>query len=509
MTIASSADQELGPRRAALDATLTGDQVDAVVRRALDLDDTPGSLCRLVRPDDWVVVKPNIVTSPTHQCSYWHEGVAHPGQVTDLRVIRSIVGYLAERCRPRRISIAEGGAEWRRSADPDKEDGWTVHWPEFDGLSYAGIVAEFAASHPGLVDIVDLNEDEIRFLPVPDPHGSGIGAYQRVNEQGRPAERYGRGAYVPGTGTLREGYYIPRTVLDCDRLISVPAMKTHACGTTLAIKNYVGILPSHPSGKVNKSEIHQGDFQKGFVDLFSYHPADYSVIEGFWGTEGNGPQWGENLQHNVVVAGADPVAVDAVASAVMGFNPDDLEYLHYAARKGFGVLDLNRITVVGQPIVAVRRRFATAAGRKGVPFTARGNRRWRVAVEGDGQAVIYESGERYIDLAAMVDGRPSGAAVAEVEVISRYRQRAWLWASADGPLRIELNGRTLVDAAAGAGHRLGEHRVEVELRQSVNRLRVRVTRGEAGLGFTALLCDEEGYGLTDVEYRAEGAEGSR
>jgi cytoskeletal protein CcmA (bactofilin family) len=34
--------------------------------------------------------------------------VAHPGQVTDLRVIDSLIGYLVARCRPRRISIAEG-----------------------------------------------------------------------------------------------------------------------------------------------------------------------------------------------------------------------------------------------------------------------------------------------------------------------------------------------------------------------------------------------------------------
>ncbi len=502
MCLTSSADPGLGCPGAPLDAALTREQVRAVVWRALDLDPSSAALARQVQRRDWVLLKPNIVTSPTHDCSYWYGGVAHPGQVTDTRVIHALVRYLVERCCPARISIAEGGAEWRRSSDPAKEDGWTVHWPEFGGLSYADIVAEFARSHPGLVDIVDLNEDEIRFGPVPDPYGSGIGACQFVGEEARPEAEYGRGAFVPGTGQPRQGYYMPRAVLECDRLISVPAMKTHTCGTTLALKNYVGVLPSHPSGKVNKGEVHNGDFQKGFIDLFAYHPADYCVIEGFWGTEGNGPQWGDNIQHNVVVAGADPVAADAVASAVMGFNPQDLDYLHYAVAKGFGVLDLDHTVLVGQPLAALRRRFATAAGRKGIPFVARGCRAWQLQAAGD--TWVYRSGERYIDLARAMAGRGGDSVTAITDVRSRRTQRGWLWASANGSLRVWLNGQVVVAAPPGAGHSLGQHQVEVTLAEGVNRLQVAVTAAASGMGFTALLCDEVGYGMTDIEYQVPG-----
>jgi len=217
VAIASSADAELGHLSAPLDAELVYEQVDAVVQRVLDLDTSPRALRKIIRPEDWVVIKPNIVTSPTHRCSYWHKGEPHPGQVTDLRVIRSLIGYLIERCRPRRITIAEGGAEWQKATVPDQEDGWTVCWPEFGGLSYAVIVEEFGARYPGLVDIVDLNEDEIRFLPVPDPCGSGIGSMQRVGQEVRPPERFGRSAYVPDTGELREGYHIPATIWTATR----------------------------------------------------------------------------------------------------------------------------------------------------------------------------------------------------------------------------------------------------------------------------------------------------
>ena len=503
VTIASSRDAAMGDGAAALDAPVGAEQVQAVVWRALDLDTSERALVRSVEADDWVVIKPNIVTSPTHACSYWHDGVAHPGQVTDLRVIQALIRYLLERCRPRRITIAEGGAEWQRGTGANGEDGWTVAWPDFDDLSYAGMVAEFDRTRPGCVDIVDLNEDEIRFLPVPDPHASGIGALQRVGQEARPAERYGRWAYVPGTGTLRSGYHIPATVLDCDRLISVAAMKTHTCATTLALKNYVGILPTHPSGVVRKHDVHQGDFRKGFIDLVCYHPPEYSVLEGFWSTEGNGPQWGDNLHHNVVVAGADAVAVDAVGSEVMGFNAEDIEYLHYAVAKGLGILDPRRIDVKGAALSSVRRKFATAAGRKGIGFTARGIRTWTVGTGPAGPWERLESDERYIDLLAWTRRKAARSTDvwARAGIVAEEDVQGFLWASADGALRVALDGQVVVARDDAAEHALGEFKVPVALSRGSHDLQVHVKPGEEGMGFTAMLCDEDGYGLRHISYQ--------
>ena len=502
VAIAASTDAALEDLRAPLDARLSYEQVDVVVRRALELDQSEQALKKIVQPTDWVAIKPNIVTSPSHDCSYWYNGVAHPGQVTDLRVIKSLIGYLIDSCRPRRISIAEGGAEWQKATEPDQEDGWTVSFPEFDGLSYVGIVEEFEAICPGLVDIVDLNCDEIRFLPVPDPFASGVGPMQRVGQEMRPPEQFGRSAYVPDTGELREGYHIPATVLDCDKLISVPAMKTHTCATTLALKNYVGILPTHPSGVVRKHNIHQGDFQKGFLDLFSYHPADYSLIEGFWSTEGNGPQWGDNIRHNVVVASADPVAADAVCSEVMGFNAQDIDYLHLAAQKRFGTLDPEEIEVVGNSVEVVMRKFKLAAGRKGGAFAARGNRSWMVR-NGTEEWLRLDSEERYIDLARFFGEYAAETACAAVEVRSGKMQCGSLWASAAGKMRVLLNGQTVVEKEQGSGHEFAEFKVDVELAEGINRLEVQVEPCEEGMGFTALLCDADGYGLRDIEYRLD------
>jgi len=509
VAIASSKDGELGDLSAPLDATLNYQQVDAVTRRALDLDSSSQALKHIILPTDWVVIKPNIVTSRSRRdCQYWYQDIPHPGQVTDLRVIKSLIGYLMENCSPKRITIAEGGAEWRKVGEPGTnpeqlEDGWTVHWPEFDNLSYADIVAEYDKDYAGVIDIVDLNYDEMRFEPVPDPNNSGIGVLQRVGTERRPAEQFGREAYVPDTGTLREGYHIPETILTCDKIISVPAMKTHTCGTTLAMKNYIGILPNHPSGVVRKGSIHRGDMQKGFIDLFSYHPADYSVLEGFWSTEGNGPQWGDNIKHNVVVASADPVAADAIGSAIMGFNLLDLDYLYYASDKGFGTFDQNNMNMAGNPVKEVTRKFKRAAGRKGIGFSSRGNRTWLVRAARDEEPKIFESAERYIDLAKSFGENEVCSATAWVDVKSEYAQKGKLWASADGEMQIEINGKPVLKKETENGHQFAEYQVDVELKEGVNRLSVQLKCSEKGFGFTAILCDELGDGLYDVSYSVD------
>jgi uncharacterized protein (DUF362 family) len=82
-----------------------------------------------------------------------------------------------------------------------------------------------------------------------------------------------------------------------------------------------------------------------------------SVVDGWVGMHREGPRHGTPLPLGVVIAGTDAVAVDAVATAVMGFDPREIGYLQYAEGGGLGVADLERIKVVGDPIAQVRRRF--------------------------------------------------------------------------------------------------------------------------------------------------------
>jgi uncharacterized protein (DUF362 family) len=82
-----------------------------------------------------------------------------------------------------------------------------------------------------------------------------------------------------------------------------------------------------------------------------------SLIDGFAAMEGEGPRYGRRLALGTVIAGTDPVAVDAVAASIMGFEPREIAYLRQAEINGLGTADLAAITIVGDPVSASRHRF--------------------------------------------------------------------------------------------------------------------------------------------------------
>ncbi len=82
-----------------------------------------------------------------------------------------------------------------------------------------------------------------------------------------------------------------------------------------------------------------------------------SIVDGFVAMHREGPRHGTPCRLGTVIAGTDAVAVDAVAATIMGFEPRDIGYLHYAGQAGLGIIDLDAITIVGDPVATVRRRL--------------------------------------------------------------------------------------------------------------------------------------------------------
>ena len=85
-----------------------------------------------------------------------------------------------------------------------------------------------------------------------------------------------------------------------------------------------------------------------FADLYRVRKADLTIIDGIIGMEGQGPHAGTPVEMNLIVSGVDTVAVDAVASYTMGFDPVEIPAVRIAANEGLGVADLDAIEVVGE-----------------------------------------------------------------------------------------------------------------------------------------------------------------
>lgn len=135
---------------------------------------------------------------------------------------------------------------------------------------------------------------------------------------------------------------LPRTVLEADLFVNLPKIKT--CGhtlVTLSIKNLFGVIQRR-----RKNRLH-GRLDEVLPYLARTIRSDLIVVDGVTAMEGNGPVIGTPREMGVVVAGSDPVSVDAVCSAMMGFDPASIAHIARAHRMGLGELDPDRIEVVG------------------------------------------------------------------------------------------------------------------------------------------------------------------
>ena len=127
-------------------------------------------------------------------------------------------------------------------------------------------------------------------------------------------------------------------VLEADFVVSIPVMKTHMhTVVSLGLKNMKGCLHSR-----EKVRLHQLDRPAGFpdniktldaaiADLAGVLLPDFTLIDGAIGLEGLGPSAGSPKPLGLFVAGADCLAVDAVAAHLMGFDPSTILHLRLAA----------------------------------------------------------------------------------------------------------------------------------------------------------------------------------
>ncbi len=224
----------------------------------------------------------------------------HPstGITTDSRVIEGIIQFLRGR-KIEEIIIGEGS-------------GWA---DTFEAFKVAGVDA--VAERWG-VKLVDLNKD--KFIEAKTPNSLAL---KKIK--------------------------IAKTALE-STIISVPKLKLHRIATvTLSLKNMMGALAS-------KGSMHKGSLSKNIADLASVLRPSISVVDGI--IAGEGHETSEDpVEMNLVIAGIDPVAVDAVGAAVMSIQPTDVKHLLLAEKKGLGTCNLEDITVVGEPIEKIKRKF--------------------------------------------------------------------------------------------------------------------------------------------------------
>ena len=155
-----------------------------------------------------------------------------------------------------------------------------------------------------------------------------------------------------------EGIQIPEMLIG-KNIVHLPTMKTHVFTTiTGAMKNAFGGLLNYQRHWTH-SVIHET-----LVDLLNIqkeiHPGIFAVTDGTFCGDGPGPRAMRWHVKNVIIAGADQVAVDAVAAQMMGFDPMSIKFIRLAHELGVGCGDISQIDIVGEDISEVNWRFANA-----------------------------------------------------------------------------------------------------------------------------------------------------
>lgn len=181
-------------------------------------------------------------------------------------------------------------------------------------------------------------------------------------------DRPSRNVPVPG-GVVFEAYPIYREVTDCAFFFNVPLAKCHNLGcTTLAIKNLMGIL-ARPERHLCHIQDVDRPHENGiwrltdsglslFEDRFYHKLCDLlaalrsldiprlCMVDGLIGRDGTAFNEGENYPLGWTLIGENEVHVDAVATYLMGLDPETTPYLRFAARRGLGSNRLDEIEVV-------------------------------------------------------------------------------------------------------------------------------------------------------------------
>jgi len=278
------------------DEAAVHEAVADAIARVCDLRD-------LIRPGQTVVLKPNVFCprpAPT---------------TTDPRVVVA-VGRLAREAGAGRVIVAEG-----RSIS-------TSHYRPAHNTTRAcfEVVGMARAVQAAGFEIVYLEEDE----------------FSEVE--------------LPGADVLPRAH-VPRTVLQADVFINLPVMKVHSLTlVTLAVKNLHGIISDY-----DKLYLHcyrEFALARKLTDLLRIRSVDLNVMDALVGQEADHSAQGRPVPMGLVLASRDAVAMDAVAGAIMGFAPEEVDTTRIAGQAGLGEADLSRIEILGESIDSVRRPFA-------------------------------------------------------------------------------------------------------------------------------------------------------
>ncbi len=166
----------------------------------------------------------------------------------------------------------------------------------------------------------------------------------------------------PEDSHWKDGFLFPRIYQQAESIVQTCCLKTHQFGGhfTLSLKCSVGMVPPGlgPGGDYPyMNELHTSPYQRQMIaEINTAYSPDLVVLDGVEAFVDGGPHIGKRVNADVMLAGTDRIAIDAVGVAILrllGTTPEvsrgkifKQDQIKRAAELGLGVTAADQIELV-------------------------------------------------------------------------------------------------------------------------------------------------------------------
>lgn len=169
----------------------------------------------------------------------------------------------------------------------------------------------------------------------------------------------------------KQGFWVARVFKEADKVVQTCCLKTHRFGGhfTLSLKNSVGLIGRYgpKDGNNYMADLHSSRHQRLMIaEVNLAYETDIVIMDGIEAFVRGGPEDGDRVSPEVMLAGRDRVAIDAVGIAILrhfGTTPEVSEgkifgqqQIARAAELGIGVHSASELELV--PLDAESQKFA-------------------------------------------------------------------------------------------------------------------------------------------------------
>jgi len=144
---------------------------------------------------------------------------------------------------------------------------------------------------------------------------------------------------------------VMKGVMDSDVVINIPVAKSHGTTTvSLGMKNLMGLIWDR------KAFHSRMDINEALADLSTVIKPSLVLVDATRVLLNGGPGGpGKVMELHTVVAGTDPVAVDAYAVTLAqwygkSFSPHQIIHIDKASRRGLGEMNLKKLSIVRKEV---------------------------------------------------------------------------------------------------------------------------------------------------------------